>query len=83
MILDEETDIIEKELGKRGRVNDYKIDVRAEVVTIFESNERSESSDNFIPLFSANFMQDIYGRYATYLPIFRFILVDQIHYKPW
>lgn len=77
MILDEETDIIKKELGKRGRVNDYKLDVRAEVVTIFESNQRSESSDNFIPLFSANFMQDIYDRYAAYLRIFRFILVDQ------
>jgi hypothetical protein len=77
MILDGETDIIKKELGKRGRVNDYKVDVRAEVVTIFESNQKSQPSDDFTPFCSANFMQGICDRYATYLPIFRFILVDQ------
>ena len=77
LILDEETDIIKKELGKLGRVNDYKIDVRAEVVTIFESNQRSKSFDNFIPLFSANFLQDPHDQQANYIPIFRFIMVNK------
>jgi shikimate kinase len=77
LILDEETEIIKKELGKRGRDNDYKVNVRGSVITIFESNHRSQPSNDFTPLFSANFIQDIYERHATYIPTFRFILVDK------
>ncbi len=77
LILDEEIEIIEKELKSHGRPNDHKVDVRADVITVFESNQRSQPSNDFTPFFITNFMQDFYDRHATYQPIFRFILVDQ------
>ena len=77
LILDAEIEIVKKALMKRGRPNDYKVDVRGNVITIFESNQRSQPSGTFLPFFSIASMQDLYDRYATYLPIFRFILVDQ------
>jgi len=74
LILDEEIEIVKKALRKRGRPNDYKVDVRGNVITIFESNQRSQPSGTLVPFFSIASMQDFYDRYATYQAVLRFTL---------
>lgn len=77
LIRDDEVQVIDVALKNHSRPNDYRLDVRGEVVTVFESSQRRSTHDRFPPFFSIAGMQKWGDRHAYFTPVFKFILSDE------
>jgi hypothetical protein len=59
LITDAELESVDRALKRRPRPNNYRLDVKGEVITVFESNQGSgEPADEFQPFFGAARMQE-------------------------
>jgi len=77
LITEEEIQLVDKALKKHARPNAYRLDVRGEVITVFESSQRAKLSDGFSPFFSMARMQEWCDLNAHFTAVFRFILEDK------
>lgn len=77
LITDDELEIIDRAVKKHARPNAYRLDVRGEAVTVFESHQRRTSNEGFPLFFSMARMQEWYDRHAHFTAVLRFILEDE------
>jgi shikimate kinase len=77
LIGDEEVQIVEQALKQHPRPSNYRLDVRGEIITVYESNRRGLSVNGFAPFSSAALMQEIYDKQAHFMPVLRFVLLNE------
>ena len=80
LVREEETDCIERGAATRRGNNLYKVEVRGDTLTVFESaNQVGALSELFgaFPPRDRSKQEELRERFASYQPVLRFILVDQ------
>jgi shikimate kinase len=76
LVGDEEIQLVDTALKEHARPNAHRLDVRGEVITIFESSQTGRSMDGFPPFFSRLLMQEWADQHAHFTAVLRFILRD-------
>lgn len=77
VITNDELEIVDRVLKNHARPNAYRLDVRGEVITVFESSQRGQSLEGFPPFFSMSRMQEFFDQHAHFTAVLRFILTDE------
>jgi hypothetical protein len=76
LITDEEIQLVERELRRRGNPGDYRMDVRKDLITVFESNQMGDPLVDLSPFFALAATRDFMEKHRTYTAILRFMIVD-------
>ncbi len=74
---DEELEILDRALKKHARPGAYRVDVRGETITVFESSQRGQSFEGLAPFLSVSRMQEWIDQNAYFTAVLRFVLMDE------